>query len=54
MRRKKLMKKTKKKKQKQTKDISLFTMDCTLQYTVKGIKTTKKTKKKRKTKGISQ
>jgi len=34
------------KKKKKTKDISLFTVDCTVQSTVKGIKTTKKEKEK--------
>jgi len=44
----------KKEKNKQ-KDISIFIVDYSVQSTVKGIKTTKKQKeKKRKTKGISR
>jgi hypothetical protein len=51
MKRKKLTKK----KKKQTKGIKLFTVDCTVQSTIKGIKTEKKQKiKKIKTKGIKQ
>jgi len=41
MKRKKLIKKTNKQK-----GISLFTVDCTVQSTVKGIKTAKKLKEK--------
>ena len=37
----------KEKKPKQTKDISFFTVDCTVQSTVKSIKTAKKQKEKK-------
>jgi hypothetical protein len=45
----------KEKHQKQTKDIGLFTVNCTVQSTVKGIKKGKKTKgKKKKLTGLKE
>ena len=49
---KKLIKKEK--HQKQTKDIGLFTVDCTVQSTVKGIKKAKKRKAKLKLTGLKE
>jgi hypothetical protein len=49
---KKLIKKEK--HQKQTKDIGLFTVDCTVQSTVKGIKKAKKRKAKIKLTGLKE
>jgi hypothetical protein len=48
------MKKIIKKKKNKQKGINLFTVDYSLQSTVKGIKIGKKKEKKKKTKGISR